>query len=1028
MIMAALLCFIPAAVWADDTEIYGTTSVALKPNVLIIMDNSGSMGTKDVGGEDYINTKDYSLYPATGYTPKPSTAVYYEISAGGTSTWNLVASTAAASDITKLSGCSTLVNQLNTKGYANKYVFKLSNLSCSGSTKYNFKLGNFLNYENSTMLPEYRYVVAKRAIAKILDTTTDKRFGLMHYNGSSEGGYIKYPCGTDNTTISTYIKNMTSSDFSTWTPLAETLAEAGLYFAGMSSWFNSGIKYTSPIQEVCQKNYIIIMTDGEPTQDDNTKLWQTIYMNGKKIGDFDKDGEDFDKYGNVIHIASNGTLLLNDVAAFLFNEDINTMGAGTSFVKQNIITHTIGLTTQQDLLYSTAKNGGGNYYYANTASGLDAALESINNSINETTAVFLAPSVPVNRASKTSDSDWIYLAFFKPQSTGEWIGNIKKFALGPQGQIYGKAADGSIDTTSGSVVDDYGQIKDNACSFWTVNCNDGNDAMKGGLGEQLDLRTTPRNIYYYLGNANLTDASNAVTTDNNSMPWSDAVIEAVRNFKDTWKLGAIIHSEPAIVHYSNTQSAIFVGANDGMLHCFDDTNGSEVWGFIPPGQKDRIANISDAQHDYYIDGSPTVSYAKTLISGTQHYQPQYLVFGERRGGDHYYVLDINDYKLPQWKYKIDPTILGAEETLGQSWSKPVVCTLATGTQTVNGVTTPGGLTEVFLIGGGYDSVNQDVFPPTSSTDTVGKAILAFKTSDGTLSSGGKYYFKVTDANTEIIGATLKNSIISVKSSSTYTAEDGTDVTTRIYAGDLGGKLFVFSDDLEKKTVSGVSTMQARAAADGTFPTKVCLFQDSGKKIFYAPGVSRMSNTFSEYVVFGTGDREKPTEKTVQNGIYIVQNTWLNTTPYTKSDLVDLTENLIVEGTTDEKKNTQSALIEKHGWYINFYDPGEKLTSAPIITQGHIYFTTYVPPGSTTTSTDACANVGASGVSYLWSIELDTGIPVHDVNGNNVKEKQERRKQVAVMAQPTLTGNLISTPATELVEGKINTNYFFWQQK
>jgi hypothetical protein len=40
------------------------------------------------------------------------------------------------------------------------------------------------------MLPEYRYVVAKRAIAKILDTTTDKRFGLMHYNGSSEGGYI----------------------------------------------------------------------------------------------------------------------------------------------------------------------------------------------------------------------------------------------------------------------------------------------------------------------------------------------------------------------------------------------------------------------------------------------------------------------------------------------------------------------------------------------------------------------------------------------------------------------------------------------------------------------------------------------------------------------------------------------------------------------------------------------------------------------------------------------------------------------
>ena len=26
-----------------------------------------------------------------------------------------------------------------------------------------------------------------------------------------------------------------------WTPLAETLAEAGLYFAGMQSWYDSGV-------------------------------------------------------------------------------------------------------------------------------------------------------------------------------------------------------------------------------------------------------------------------------------------------------------------------------------------------------------------------------------------------------------------------------------------------------------------------------------------------------------------------------------------------------------------------------------------------------------------------------------------------------------------------------------------------------------------------------------------------------------------------------------------------------------------
>jgi type IV pilus assembly protein PilY1 len=180
------------------------------------------------------------------------------------------------------------------------------------------------------------------------------------------------------------------------------------------------------------------------------------------------------------------------------------------------------------------------------------------------------------------------------------------------------------------------------------------------------------------------------------------------------------------------------------------------------------------------------------------------------------------------------------------------------------------------------------------------------------------------------------------------------------------------------------------------------------------------------VVFGTGDREKPSETTVQNRIYVVKNTWLNTTPYTTDDLVNLTDNLIVEGTDEEKSNVASALASSHGWYINFYDAGEKMISSPIITQGYIYFTTYVP-ASTTSSSDACEGTGAAGTSYLWSIELDTGAPVYDSNSDNVKVKSERRKQVAVMAQPTLTGNLISTPATVTVQGKINPKYFFWRQ-
>ena len=43
------------------------------------------------------------------------------------------------------------------------------------------------------------------------------------------------------------------------------------------------------MQERCQKNYIIIMTDGEPTKDRDHRLYDTAYINGDIIGDQDGD-------------------------------------------------------------------------------------------------------------------------------------------------------------------------------------------------------------------------------------------------------------------------------------------------------------------------------------------------------------------------------------------------------------------------------------------------------------------------------------------------------------------------------------------------------------------------------------------------------------------------------------------------------------------------------------------------------------------------------------------------------------------
>ncbi len=1021
--MAVLLCLVSVTkTIADDTAIYGISSVVIEPNVMILLDNSGSMQSKDVPGDPYAPAFDYTSYVATGKTTYTKDAVYYYNKG-----W--IRLTTNKDNIT----CSAILADLVAVGYAtysNGQGINTKSLAC-GTNKPTMRLGNFLNYENSTLAAKkYRFEVAKASVAKILDNTSNKRFGLMHFNSNSEGGYVKYPCGSDRSVMSTYVKGMIIDNFNTNTPLAETLSEIGRYYAGLSSWFNTGVSYTSPIEHSCQKNYVIIVTDGEPTSDTNSKLYKTLYINNKVIGDYyiGPLGEDvdFNTSGSLV------TSLLNDVASFLYNEDVHTMGVGTSYVKQNIITHTIGFTTNStanDLLDLTAYCGGGDFYSASSSSGLDAALEEINNKIDESNAIFLAPAVPVNRTTRTSQSDWLYLAYFRPQNTGEWVGNIKKFAIGDDGKIYGSDGSGNVNTGK-PVVDEYGMIDNNACSFWTQFCNDGNEVLKGGVGSLLsEVASADRDIYYYTGGTekDLSNSTNAFTTTNASLSIADTVIESVRKFIDTtvvkWKLGAVIHSEPAIVHYTQSQSVIYVGANDGMLHCFDDNTGQELWGFIPPGQKTNIeTKFTDANHDYYVDGSPTVSYGG-LITGTHLFQPQYLIVGERRGGDNYYVLDISDYNHPTWKYQIESDYVTGE-ALGQSWSKPRVCTIATNTETVAGKVVPqaSSLQKVFMIAGGYD-VNQDLDTPAGA-DSMGKAIYTVQ-----MATKAKGKFVVTDLTTDdivdksgSIGSYMKNCIVDINAISQYRMSSGTEITTRVYAGDLGGKVFTFADDrtIEKGKVK-------YRVPDGTFPMKNYLFNTGGKEIFYAPATSRIENSYEEWVVFGTGDREDPLNTTEVNRIYVVKNTWLKSR-LTESNLADLTQNLIEEGTADEQKATASDIESKDGWYITFYDPGEKMISSPIIVQDYIFFTTYVPSSGSVSASDPCKSVGAAGASYLWAIDLNTGKPAYDVDLDGKKKKPERRFQVATMAQPKLIGtDMVSTPRTINIPQKIAFDYIFWRQ-
>lgn len=161
------------------------------------------------------------------------------------------------------------------------------------------------------------------------------------------------------------------------TPLARSLYEIVAYFQGVVGYRGSPT-YTSPISYRCQKNYAVLLTDGEANSDGGTPTTtnpQDTAITTNALPDWDKlkdiDGDDY----------------LDDIAQFGYDIDLKTTGndtAGKSYnttelnnkwKQQNLTTFTIGFGLENDLLKNTpvvrkltitgSNVSGSNMYYKN---------------------------------------------------------------------------------------------------------------------------------------------------------------------------------------------------------------------------------------------------------------------------------------------------------------------------------------------------------------------------------------------------------------------------------------------------------------------------------------------------------------------------------------------------------------------------------------------------------------------------------------------------------------------------------------
>jgi type IV pilus assembly protein PilY1 len=948
-IISLLFFFLPAHSPAKDTDLYMASGEGVEPNILIMFDNSGSM-------DEEVQTRWY--VPATTYDPLvvPVTdrdKVYYRRSGGG---WSLFADSISAV------ACAAARTALITYG---NYIGD-TNATCS-STRRTLRTGNYRNYiASGGDQYERKLDIAKRVISDFLNTINGVRIGMMVFN-TSEGGRIHSTIRSlDASARSQLITDVNNINADTWTPLAETLYEAGLYFKGGASYFNSGVSYTSPIQYHCQRNYVIIITDGMSTQDRNSIL-------GTAIGD--RDGDQREPIGapNDPNYESYGSDYLDDVAKYLYDTDLRTDMTGS----QNIITYTIGFTITNDLLERAASQGHGRYYYSNSAQELASAFQNIVSEILETTSSFVAPIVPVSRMERTAAGDKIYLAFFQPNQDRMWSGNIKKFGvaqtnssplcLNPATRHQAVCVGDLIDINGARALDEFGQILPAAFSYWPSPFSDkrmdGEDVEKGGVGDILLNRSSARNIYTYLGgSSSLNHDSNAFNSTNitptmlgllsGDTTGRDKLVQYVHGYdayddeepllplagatthKRSWILGAFLHSRPFIVHY-DSQSVIFAGSNDGMLHAFTDGTGEELWAFIPPNLLTRLQALHADVIESFVDGSPRVYIARNPDGSINRV---ILIVGQRRGGNRYYGLDVTNPVSPQYLWEINPDAVGSPYAeMGQTWSTPYIGKIAYGA----------GEKWVTFIAGGYDT-NQD--NDTPGTDTKGRAVYVVDLLDGSLVKR----FSVSDAGYSGMTYSMPSDVARVD-----TDLDGR--IDRLYVGDMGGKMWRF--DIGDPNPSN-------------WTGKVVFNAASGLKIFYPPDVTLEKNF--EMLFFGTGDREHPKGSTVVNRLYAVKDK-NPSTPLTESDLVDVTSDLLQTGTEEQKQETRDQLAAEDGWFILLENLGEKALAPAVVFNRMAFFTTFSPTAEGAGG-DPCY-VG-EGTARVYILQYNTGNAVFNLDLTN----------------------------------------------
>ncbi|MBU2850901.1 pilus assembly protein [Acidithiobacillus ferrivorans] len=807
--------------------------------------------------------------------------------------------------------------------------------------------------------------------------------GFGYDNNITNSGNLVIPVATSNTASSQFTASLLAETKNSASP--EIKADA--INAPMSGTLTSAYDYLTgtsgpalPSSTCPSKQYVVFVTDGLPTVDNNGGLWPPL-------GSAAAAG-----YGVTATFNTNGTVdTTNDQAL------TDTIAAITTLQKAGIDTYVVGMgagvnpslnPTAYATLNAMAIAGGTQKAIAATSPA--AVAQSLTSILQAIEANQSTTGVALNSSSQAG-ANLVYQASY---TTKIWIGNLKAETLSSvlstptsptvSWQAVGANPGGTITSSSlqnGSAPNVFS---------WNLACT---KTKACGIPFVWNSLSTTQQTDLEQGYSTLSGSQQA--SFGSAAAYGQAIMQWLLNgntsggvFRTPSALLAdIVDSTPLYVgppndgslepSYQNFVTAnanrtpmVYVGSNGGMLYGFNALTGAPVFSFVPNGVYPNLAQLPQVNyaHQYYVDGSPTA--ADIQFSGGTTPWNSVLVGGLDSGGDSIYALNVTD-----------PTTFSASDVmweftnadLGLTYSQPQIAEVDdNGTPTWaaifgSGYNSPAGWPYLFIVNAQTGALIQSVdlcsYLPSSEASYCSTSYPDGLSTPAVASSGNGF------------------------------------VAGTVYAGDLQGNLWRIN----------VQQLLNPSAGSGTQPPAVSvLFHATTTQTTTSGGVTttttvpqpitiQPSVTASprgappgNFVTFGTGQLLTTSDLTNTNvqSIYAVLDNGLGTT-ITQSQLqargitgvtASNGQNVIVAAA-----NTSNLInwASQDGWYLPLTDAGSGNipTGLRSITNmdlnlNRLIFTLYAP------NTATC---GGTGQSYLMMLNYAEGTtfgqPQFFVNNN-----------------------------------------------